>query len=140
MTKLEMIAVSILKPINPTVIIILGLYTVVWGLWIANPFWTVFTQAPLFDAMAALAPEVFWGLQAVVAGLFITYGALKPRYNNVTRGAFIAFFHWFVIGLLYFAGDWQNTGGITSMAFAAYALIVWVNIRINKEYYKALNK
>lgn len=139
MTRGEKIAFSLLKPINPTIIIVLGIYTIAWGLWIANPFWTVFTQAPLYSAMASVPnvefAEVFWGLAAVVFGIITTYGALKPSYRNLQRGAFMAFFHWLIISVFYFMGDWTSTGGITCVTFAFYAALIWVNVKVNKEHF-----
>jgi hypothetical protein len=43
--------------------------------------------------------------------------------------------HWLTIAILYFMGDWTSTGGITSLTFAFYAALVWVNIKVNPEYY-----
>ena len=136
MTRREKIVLSLLKPINPSVIIILGIYTVAWGIWILNPFWTVFTQAALYSAMNGIFGEWFWGSIAVAAGLVIIRGAIKPSYQNLHFGAFTACLHWFVIAILYFIGDWQNTGGITALAFCIYAAFIWVNIKINKRLYQ----
>jgi hypothetical protein len=136
MTKKERVVQSLLRPINPTVIIILGTYTVVWGLWLANPFWTVFTTAPLYSAMAAIFSEFVWGCIAIAAGLVIMRGALKPSYNNLHLGAFVASLHWLVIAIMYFMGDWMNTGGITSLTFFIYSAVVWVNIKINRHIYE----
>lgn len=136
MTRLEKFADSLLKPINPSVIIILGLYTVVWGLWIISPWWSVFGAAPLYSAMASIANEYFWGGVAIGAGLVIVRGAVKPSYSNLHMGAFVAALHWFIIGLMYFVGDWMNTGGITAMTFAVYAGLIWVNIKVNKRLYQ----
>lgn len=140
MKRERKIAESLLKPINPTIIIILGVYTFVWGLWIFLPFWTVFTQAPLYSAMASIAGEYAWGGLAMIAGAGIIRGALKPLYKNIQLGSFIAFFHWFVISILYFIGDWASTGGITSLTFAVYSALVWVNIKINRKYYEEMNE
>lgn len=135
MSRLESLADNLLRPLNPTIIIILGLYTATWGLWVANPFWTVFTQAPIYLAMAQMAPEIVWGAIAVTAGIVISYGAYKPSAKNLQLGAFVGFFHWFVIGILYLISDWQNTGGITSLTFAIYSALVWVNVKINRKHY-----
>lgn len=136
MTKTERVASGLLKPINPTVVIVLGLYTVVWGLWIFSPFWNVFDAAPLYSAMASIFPsEYVWGGIAIVAGNFIMRGAIHPSRRNLQFGAFTGALHWFVIALLYFAGDWTSTGGITSLTFAAYAALVWVNIKVNPEHF-----
>jgi hypothetical protein len=138
MTRREKLAQTILKPINPSIIVILGAYTVLWGLWIANPFWTVFTQAPLYAVMAHSAPiypEVFWGTYAIISGLFTMRGAMKPSYRNLQWGSFFAFAHWLIIGMMYFMGDWMNTGGITAITFSIYSAIVWLNVKINKEHF-----
>lgn len=129
-------------PINPAVVVLLGIYTVAWGFWIANPFWTVFTQAQLYSAMnhaafvewvgmVGISPEVFWGTIAIACGVFIIIGAMKRSYKWLIRGSTIAFFHWGVIALMYFMGDWMNTGGITSLIFCIYGGFLWLNIRVN---------
>lgn len=135
MTRVEKIAHSLTKPINPSVIIILGVYTMLWGIWIINPFWSVFGTAPLYHSMAAIAGEWFWGGIAIIAGIVISRGALKPSYTNLHLGAFVACLHWLAIAILYFAGDWHNTGGLTALTFAVYAAVIWVNIKINKHLY-----
>lgn len=127
----EKLAEALLLPINPALIVLLGIFTVVWGFWIANPFWTVFTQAPLYDYMAALAPEWVWGGIAITAGVVICIGAVKRSYRALTTGAGVAFIHWLLISLMYFAGDPLNTGGITALLLAVYAAMVYLNIRIN---------
>ena len=135
MTRMDRVALRILRPINPSVIIILGVYTIVWGLWLISPFWTVFTQAPLYSALMAIGSEYFWGSVATVSGMLISYGAIKPSYRNLILGSLVGFFYWFIIAGLYFAGDWMNTGGITSLAFAIYSALIWVNIKVNKSHF-----
>lgn len=135
MTTREKITISLLKPINPSIIIVLGLYTLLWGLWILSPFWTVFTQAPLYSAMAGIASETFWGFTAICSGAVITYGAIKPSFKNITRGAFVGAIHWFIIAIMYFVGDWTSTGGISAAAFCVYSAIVWANVKINRSHF-----
>lgn len=133
---------ALLLPINPAVVVLLGIFTTVWGFWVANPFWTVFSQAALFNAMNSaefvqwvgmigISPEVFWGGIAMVCGVFIIHGAVKRSYKSLIRGSTIAFFHWLAISIMFFLGDWMNTGGITAGIFAIYGAFLWVNIRVN---------
>lgn len=131
MTKKERFAEALLLPINPALVVLLGIYTVVWGLWIANPFWHVFAQAPLYSAMASIAPEWVWGGIAIAAGIVIIAGSVVRNYGALTRGSAVAFLHWFIIAIMYFMGDPLNTGGITSLTIALYAAAVYWNIRIN---------
>src|SRR5688572_25957657 len=130
------LAHALLLPINPAAVVLLGIYTFVWGLWLASPFWTVFTQAPMFRVLAHVPPDVipaeyFWGTVAVVVGSITIYGAFKRYYKPLVIGASVAFWHWLMIAVFYFWGDWHNTGGITALIFAVYAAFVYLNIRVN---------
>lgn len=129
----EKLAIALLKPINPAAVVILGVYTVVWGIWLAVPFWSVFDTAPLYSALAQLAPELFWGSLAICCGLVTTYGAVKRRHRALIAGSIVAGWHWAIIGIFYFIGDWMNTGGITAITFAVYALFIWLNLRVNSK-------
>lgn len=140
MTKKEKFARALLSPINPAAIIILGVYTVTWGLWVANPWWEVFTSAQLYGIMAIIAPEVFWGCLAIVVGLVTMYGAYTRRHRPLIVGALAACWHWGMIAILYFFGDPTNTGGITSLTFATYAAFIYLNLRVNHQKRKRMTK
>lgn len=131
MTRRERFAEALLLPINPALVVLLGLYTIIWGLWIFCPFWDVFDTAPLFSAMAGIASEYVWGSIAIVSGVVICYGAYVRSYGALTRGALVAALHWLVICIMYFMGDPLNTGGITAGLLATYASMVYLNIKIN---------
>lgn len=128
---MDKLVAALLKPINTTAIIVLGLYTVLWGLWLAAPWWDVFSRAPLYSHLAHTLPETIWGLIAISCGLVTVYGALHPSYKALSIGSTVAFFHWFIISIFYFWGDWQNTGGITALTFSTYALFIHLNVKVN---------
>lgn len=125
------IARALLRPINPTLIVLLGVYTIVWGFWVANPFWEVFTHAQLYSALLAVFPEYVWGTIAIICGIVISYGAVKRSYSALTRGALFGGWFWFIVSIFYFVGDAANTGGITALIFAIYGGFVYVNLRVN---------
>jgi len=135
----EKLATALLLPINPAAVIILGVYTFVWGLWLVSPFWTVFNHAALYSALAAFppahfwffTPELFFGGIAMVCGSITCYGALKRHYGPLVRGAITSSVHWFIIAVFYFFGDAASTGGLTALTFSIYAAFVYVNIRVN---------
>lgn len=127
----EKLAEALLLPINPSAVIILGLYTVLWGLWVLNPWAAVFGHAALYHIMAGLAPEPFWGGLAILCGIITTYGAYARSYHPLIWGSVVAFLHWFTIACLYFIGDPVNTGGITALTFAIYAAYIYLNIHVN---------
>ena len=124
-------ALKVMEPINPVLIIILGVYTMVWGVWVGNPFWDVFTRAPLYDEMAHF-PEWAWGLFAFTSGVGILLGVKEGSNRSLRTGAFIGYFHWLIVSGMYFMGDWQNTGGITSLCFAVYSFVVLINLHKNR--------
>lgn len=121
-----------MKPINTSAVIILGLFTTSWGVWVANPFWNVFGTAAVYSYMESLAPEWFWGVVAIVAGVVITWGVIRNSYRSLLLGSWIGFIHWMLISGLYFAGDWHNTGGLTVLAFALYSAYIHANLKINR--------
>ena len=127
----DKLAKAVLLPINPAAVVLLGIYTVLWGIWVANPFWNVFGQAQLYGVLAQVAPEVFWGCLAIICGTVTIYGAVKRRYGPLVRGASFSGWHWLMISIFYFLGDPLNTGGITALIFAVYAAFVYLNIRVN---------
>lgn len=137
MTRTERLATELLKPLNPSLIVVLGFYTILWGLWIVSPFWSVFNAAPLYSTLASVSSEVVWGSLAVLAGVCVTYGAYRPSRVNLQFGSFVGALHWFIIALFYFIADWTSTGGISALAFAVYSGIVWVNVKMNGAYYDA---
>lgn len=129
---LDKIARGLLRPINTSAVIILALYSILWGLWVINPFWTVFDGAEIYSLLYDLGGEVFWGAAAIIGGCVTAYGVIKPSYLTLTRGAYVMFFLWLTISILYFLGNWMGTGGITAGTFAFYAGFIWLNLKVNK--------
>lgn len=126
---------AMFRPINKAAISIMGVFTLLWGFWVANPFWDVFTTAPLFHFMAALAPEWVWGGAALIVGMIMMYGIIKMSYRSLLRGAQVGFYFWIFASINFFLGDWQNTGGITLFMIAFYCAYITLNLAINKEYF-----
>lgn len=118
-----------MKPINTSLIMLLGLYTTLWGFWLINPFWHVFTRAPLYSFMAKVAPEEVWGAFAIATGVALCYGVYRHSARSLIVGAFIGYFFWGINSLAYFMGDWRNTGGITSFTLAVYCFVIFLNLR-----------
>lgn len=121
---------ALYRPINRVAAGTLSVYTMLWGLWLSNPFWDVFTQSELYGWLASVASETTWGLLALGVGLIMTYGVIKGSTKSLTIGAFVGFLHWLLIAIGYFAGDWRNTGGITSVAMAVYCGAIYLNLRV----------
>jgi hypothetical protein len=121
---------ALYRPINRVAAGTLSVYTMLWGLWLFNPFWEVFSQGAVYSWLASVANEAVWGTMAFVVGVVMTYGVMRASNKSLTIGAFVGFLHWLLIALGYFAGDWKNTGGITSTAMAVYCAAIYLNLRV----------
>lgn len=124
---------AMFRPINTAAISIMGIFSILWGLWVANPFWTVFDQAQIFSFMTIIMPEWGWGLAAIAVGAFMVNGVIKNSYRSLISGALSGFYFWLFGCLNFFIGDWQNTGGVTLFMIAMYCAYIALNLRINKE-------
>ncbi|WMI33423.1 membrane protein [Streptomyces phage Phredrick] len=125
----EGLALALSRPVNKVAAATLSVYTFLWGLWLASPFWEVFSGAHVYSWLDSVASETIWGILAMAAGAAMTYGLVKGSENSLTIGAFVGFLHWLVIGMGYFAGDWHNTGGLTSSAMAIFCAAIYLNMR-----------
>jgi hypothetical protein len=111
---------------------LMAVYTMLWGFWLVNPWWSVFEHAHLYDWLAGAAPEWFWGSFALVTGALMAVGIVRHTFAALTRGAFFGFIHWGIITTGYFLGDWQNTGGITAAMIAVYCAFIYLNLMVNR--------
>jgi hypothetical protein len=132
---LEIFLMEFLRPVSKGVVISTAVYTILWGAWVANPFWTVFTQASLYSGLEQIAPEWFWGWLAIVTGVLAMYTAVHPRIRMkpYTCVALLGW-HWLLVSILYFYGDWHNTGGITSAFIAILCAYIYLNVKQNGGY------
>lgn len=119
------------KPINKIAALILSTYTMLWGVWVALPFWDVFSRAELYSYMRILASESAWGSFAILIGSVMLIGINKCS-KTAMIGSFMGFIFWMIVSLAYFSGDWRNTGGITSMAISFYFAAMYLNLRVNR--------
>lgn len=132
---LDAVKEAMFRPINAAAISILGIFSTLWGIWVANPFWDVFTQAQIFESMRWIMPEWTWGLTAFAVGATMVYGVYKKSYLSLRNGALAGFYFWLFGSINFFVGDWRNTGGITLLMIAFYCGYVALNLRINREYF-----
>lgn len=130
--KTDAVARGLRKPINTAAISIMGAYTFVWGLWLALP-WATFVRSPIFENMANLAPELVWGLAAMVIGVLMLYGVYSQSFKALRRGASAGFYYWFVVSGFYLIGSWQSTGWINAFMVAIYCAFVAINLQVNRK-------
>lgn len=68
----------------------------------------------------------------MTVGVAMLYGVLRPAYSTLKNGALAGFYFWLFASFNFFAGDWQNTGGITLLMIAIYCGFIALNLFINK--------
>lgn len=131
---LDRLAVALLKPVNEVVTAMLGVYTITWGLWVANPWIDTFTHTALYSQLLDVIPaEWVWGIFACVFGLLTLVGLLRHLPKTLFSGAGASGIHWFVITIFYFMGDISNTGGITALFICILSGYIYLNCKINWE-------
>jgi hypothetical protein len=133
---LEKIQEAMFRPINTAAISILGAFSLLWGIWVSNPWWTVFDNAHIFDFMTVLMPEWVWGALAILVGCTMLFGVVRNSYQSLRWGALTGFYFWLFGAITFFLGDWQNTGGITLLMVALYCGYIALNLQINKDSFK----
>lgn len=122
---------ALTKPINTAAISLMAFYTMLWGVWVGNPFWDVFEQSMMYDKMSVAFPEAVWGAFAFVIGTGMLLGVVVNSKKSLSLGSFAGFMHWLVISGLYVWSDWQNTAGLTGFMVAVYCAYIYLNIKIN---------
>ncbi|UMO76241.1 hypothetical protein SEA_TOMAS_52 [Streptomyces phage Tomas] len=130
--KTDEVARGLRKPINTAAISIMGIYTFMWGLWLALP-WGTFERSPIYSSMSNLAPEVVWGITASLIGFLMLYGVISQKYGPLHRGALAGFYYWLVIAGFYVTGSWRSTGWINASMVAIYCAFVAINLRVNNK-------
>ena len=114
--------------------LIMGLYTLSWGLILLLPAKTF--ANPSYARMESIAPEDVWGVFIVLLGCVILYGVLYGVSVCRVSTSLITALLWTVIGFLTgSAGGWSTTGWIH---FFGAALISYaMHYRLLHEFYLA---
>jgi hypothetical protein len=111
----------------------MGVFTVLWGLWVGNPFWETFDEAKQYHWLQQVAPEWLWGSIALVAGTIMIYGVIRDSFKSLSIGSLVGTLFWGVIATGYYIGDWEDTAGLTKTMIALYCAFIWLNIRMNRD-------
>ena len=106
-----------------------------WGFWVFNPWWNVFNSASLYEGLRGFAPEWFWGFFALFSGFLSLITVVDARYPRTAFiSAAITGWFWLIICILYFYGDWHNTGGITAGFLSILCAYIYLNVKANGGY------
>lgn len=132
---LDKLVESILLPTNPTIAVVMGFYSLVYGVWLTAPGWTAFGVTS--TARATILPELVWGILAAAIGVIIILGTRFIQHDILIRtGLMAGCIYWTIAAVLSLISDWQSTAWITSFALTAYCGLLWLNITVNRHYSK----
>lgn len=109
-----------------------GLFTLLWGLWLLNPLLDTFTSSPSFRAMLELGPEWVWGLVTATIGGLQLAALIADRPQARKHLAMLLVLLWmFVSGTFAYAN-------VATTAAIAYPMIAfcaaWVRVRLALRY------
>lgn len=132
---IEGIKEAMFRPINKAASGILGVLSLLWGFWVANPFWSVFNSAEVYEILNWLAAEWVWGIIPMFIGFAMLFGMKRDKFNFLLYGNQAGFYYWLFASICFFIGDWHNTAGVVYLIIAIYSGYVALNLSINKDYY-----
>lgn len=123
------------QPINTAAIVIMGVYTTLWGIWVGNPFWSTFDESKQYRWLQEVVHgrEWIWGAMAAAVGIVMIYGVLRNSFKSLSTGSLLGSVFWGVIATGYYIGDWRDTAGLTKTMICLYCAFIWLNIRMNRD-------
>jgi hypothetical protein len=105
--------------------------TTAWGIWIVNPFWSVFSTANVYHKALDFAPEWAWGTWSTACGVLMVCALYEGWTKWLGRALGFAVWHWWTVAGMLWWGDWQNTAGLTYTFIALYTTFTYLNIKAN---------
>jgi len=125
---LDKIAERLLQPINTSVISILGMFSVLLGIWLILPF------DSLSNELIGTKHYYEWivGAAMAVPGTTIVVGALMDKMHALTIGTGFGFYVWFGLMVLTLILNWQSGWWIVALMIAIYCGFVHLNLRVNR--------
>jgi hypothetical protein len=107
-----------------------GLLSVVWGLWLMSPFWNTYNAAFFFAAFAALGPPWIFGGAAVLLGTAKIYSTIRQVQPLLRCTAFALVMQWITVSILVFLGDPTNTAMVVYPFLATWNAWLWLRIKM----------
>ena len=109
----------------PTTMFFYGLYTLLWGLWLLNPWVSSFSPdaSPVFYRLSLVGHEEYWGLLAVLigGGRLLTLFTNRVGLKQIINLAGLVF--WLFIMITYVQSSLESTASVAAfVAVLSYGL------------------
>ena len=124
----EKLAKKLLKPINTSVVSILGFSNLLMGLWLVLPYNSIgeaYDHGPLFQ-------EWVYGLMLLLVGVLVLVGVVREKVTMLAWGTGLGFVFWFTWSVFLTARTIDHIDWIWTTTYALYYGFVYVNARVNK--------
>jgi hypothetical protein len=106
--------------------------SILYGLWLLNPFSTTFSLGRGYAVAASIAPEYVWGLLFTGLGVRLWYATHVANLRSIKDGMFGVFIIWtFFTIMLVVANPW--TTGTPMYSFLCYN-IFWSYLTLSQRY------
>lgn len=123
-------------PIVPMELLI-GMFSVIWGLWLVNPLGDTFTSSTIYRAMALIGPEWVWGTAVFVLGFVRLYALYRNHVLWRLRIALAGYLLWGFISLTFALSNIWSTATPIYGLFAGCTLVVALRLREESKRYDA---
>ncbi len=120
------------EPMNPAGRVLMGAWTIAWGIWFASPFWDVYDTSIVYEHMMKSAPEYVWGLAGILIGLYVFVSSLKDSKVHVYWSTFLMFYFWLIIDVFMWSSNFRATQPL--MIFFICLYCAWIHLNIKYEH------
>lgn len=123
----EKIAKKLLKPINTSVVSILGFSNFLMGLWLALPLDSLGSSYS-----GGLFQEWVYGAMLMFIGGLVIFGALMNKTRTLASGTGFGFIFWFTWTIFLLWHVPSHIDWIWTLTYAIYYGFVYINSRVNR--------
>ena len=106
--------------------LISSLTLILWGLWVANPWFNCFTAAKVFSFMREIATEGIWGWGIFFIGVIQLFFLYTKRCESHMIMAFVSMLSFIVLALFYAIGNWKSTAFPIYLSFAVISFFGFI--------------
>lgn len=95
-----------------------------WGLYLSNPVYDVFTTSPTFNNIAQIAPAQVWGIVLLLLATLVMYGYYSNRNAFKSAGMLAIGIYWLIVAAAFITANPFSTSSII-YPWLAYCNIAW---------------